>query len=108
MANTPEEVAKHIKLYLGIGATLMVFTAITVALSFKDFGDWNIPVGLAVATFKSSLVVLIFMHLNHERALIYKILLFTLVFLGVMFTLFVAAHGDPLVMQNYESIFGKH
>lgn len=108
MANTPEEVAKHIKLYLIIGSTLMVFTAITVALSYVDFGHWNIPVGLAVATFKSSLVVLIFMHLNHERPLIYKMLLFTMMFLGVMFTLFIAAHGDPLVMQGYESVFGKH
>lgn len=108
MANTPEEVAKHIKLYLGIGLTLMVFTAITVALSYYDFGKWNIPVGLAVATFKSSLVVLIFMHMNHERPLIYKFMVFTMLFLGVMFTLFVAAHGDPLVVSGYEAIFGKH
>ena len=108
MANTPEEVAKHVKTYLKIGALLMIFTAITVAISYMDFGHWNIPIGLAVATFKSSLVVLIFMHLNHERSLIYKILLFTMVFLGVMFTLFIAAHSDPLVAQNYEAIFGKH
>jgi len=108
MANTPEEVAKHVKTYLKVGALLMIFTAITVAISFWDLGKWNIPVGLAVASFKTSLVLLIFMHLNHERALIYKILLFTMLFLGVMFTLFVAAHGDPLVMQGHEEIFGKH
>lgn len=110
MAHSPEEIAKHIKTYLMVGGLLLVFTAITVALSFVDFGSqaMNITIGLAVASFKSSLVVLIFMHLNNERPLIYKVLLFTMLFLGVMFTLFIATHDDPLVMTGYEKVFGKH
>lgn len=110
MANSPEEVAKHVKLYLKVGAALLFFTAVTVFLSYVDFGSHsrNMTIGLALATFKTCLVVLIFMHMNHERPLIYKFMLFSLVFLGVMFTLFVCAHGDPLNMQNYEAIFGKH
>jgi len=35
-------------------------------------------------------------------------MLFTMVFLGVMFTFFVFTHDDPLVMHGYESVFGKH
>ncbi len=110
MANSPEEVAKHIKLYLKIGLTLLVFTAITVWLSYVDFGSHsrNMAIGLTVAAFKTSLVVLIFMHMNHERPLIYKFMLFSLVFLGVMFTLFICSHGDPLHLKNYEAVFGTH
>jgi caa(3)-type oxidase subunit IV len=110
MANTPEEVAKHVKTYLKVGAALMVLTAFTVFLSYVDFGSHsnNMAIGLAVATFKTSLVVLIFMHMNHERPLIYKIMLFALLFLGVMFTLFVAVYDDGLHMRGYEAVFGKH
>jgi len=74
MAHSPEEIAKHIKTYLFVGATLLVFTAITVGLSFVDFGSQslNMTIGMAVAAFKSSLVILIFMHMNNERPLIYK------------------------------------
>jgi len=110
MAHSPGEIAKHIKTYLIVGATLLVFTAITVGLSFVDFGSqsMNMTIGLAVAAFKSSLVILIFMHLNNERPLIYKVLVFTILFLGVMFTLFIATHDDPLVMKSYEAVFGKH
>lgn len=110
MANSPEEVAKHIKTYLFIGGLLLFFTAITVGLSYVDFGSHsnNMIIGLAVATFKSSLVILIFMHMNHERPLIYKFMLFSMVLLGVMFTLFVAVHDDGLLMRGYETVFGKH
>lgn len=110
MAHSPEEIAKHIKTYLFVGATLLVFTAITVGLSFVDFGSQslNMTIGMAVAAFKSSLVILIFMHMNNERPLIYKFMLFTMLFLGVMFTLFVCTHDDPLVMHGYEAVFGKH
>ena len=114
MAISPEEVAKHIKTYLKVGATLLIFTAITVFLSYVDFGSHsrNMTIGLAVATFKSALVILIFMHMNHERTLIYKVVLFSIVFLGVMFTLFICAHGDPLTRPETMAIFepqhGQH
>ena len=110
MAHTPEEVGKQIKTILTVGAFLLFFTAVTVGLSFVDFGSQsnNIAIGLALATFKSCLVVLFFMHMLHERPLIYKFMLFTMLFLGVMFTLFVVAHGDPLKMKDYLTVFGKH
>jgi caa(3)-type oxidase subunit IV len=114
MANSAEEVAKHLKQYFIIGTLLIVFTAITVALSYVDFPKYglgahsNMVIGMIVATFKSSLVMLIFMHLNSERPLVYKILMLGFLFVGVLFTLFIYANDDPLVMQGYESIFGKH
>ena len=61
----------------------------------------DITVGLAIATFKSSLVALIFMHLNSEKKLVYKVLLFTFIFFAGMMTLFVMAKMDPIKFTFY-------
>ena len=84
-----EDLQKHIKKYTIIGVILGVFTVITVALSYWELPTHalNIIVGMIVAAFKAALVGLIFMHLNHERSLIYKVLLFTLVFVLGLFVL---------------------
>src|ERR1043166_632337 len=56
-------VAKHVRKYLLIGLILVTFTAITVWLSYVDFGTqkMNVTVAMAVATFKAGLVAAIFM-----------------------------------------------
>src|SRR5438128_8703623 len=76
-------VQKHVRGYLMVGALLLAFTAITVALSYVDFGarKANIAVAMLVATLKAGLVAAIFMHLAAEKPLIYRILLFTGFFL---------------------------
>jgi len=62
-----------------VGATLLAFTAITVALSYVNFGTQkaNVAVALLVATLKAGLVAAIFMHLSAEKRLIYRVLIFT-------------------------------
>lgn len=107
MADNVEEIQKSIKKYLWIGFILMVFTAITVWLSTVELPthSMNIIVGMIVATFKASLVCLIFMHLNHERPLIYKVLAFTVVFCFALFVLFVCAKDDPLVFKDFYKAF---
>ena len=103
MASSPEEIRKHQKLYLLIGAVLFVMTVVTVLMSYVHLGShaMNILVGMIIAAFKSSLVILIFMHLNNERGLIYRVLLFTVIFaLGLAFmTLF--AYWDPIVDRTF-------
>jgi caa(3)-type oxidase subunit IV len=103
MADNLEEIQKSIKKYLIIGFILIVFSALTVALSYWELPthSLNILVGMIVATFKAALVALIFMHLNHERALIYKILAFTVAFAVVLFALFIFAHEDPLEFKGF-------
>ena len=61
-------IQKHVRGYLIVGATLLVFTAVTVALSYVDFGarKANIAVAMLVATLKAGLVAAIFMHLAAE------------------------------------------
>lgn len=93
------DVAKHIRAYLMVGLTLLVFTGITVALSYIDFGSQkaNIAVAMIVATFKAGLVAAIFMHLSNEKRMIYRILIFTAFFVLGLFFLTYLAWYDPIV-----------
>jgi caa(3)-type oxidase subunit IV len=103
-----DDIASHIPKYLKIGLLLCIFTGITVALSFVDFSEWglgtdsNMIIGMIVAAFKASLVCLIFMHLNHEKKLIYKFLAITTAFAIVLFSLFIHAKSDGLVDEGFE------
>jgi cytochrome c oxidase subunit 4 len=91
-------VAKHVRKYLLVGATLITFTAITVWLSYIDFGSRkaNVAVAMVVATFKAALVATIFMHLANEKRLIYRILVFTAFFVLGLFFLTYLAWYDPV------------
>ena len=93
-----DHVAGHVKKYLIVGALLLVFTIITVALSYVDFGSAkaNIAIGMLVATFKAGLVAAIFMHLNAERKLIYRVLIFTVFFVAALFWLTYLHWYDPV------------
>ena len=92
------EVAHHVKKYMMVGATLLLFTGITVALSYVDFGTRkaNIAVAMLVAMFKAGLVAAIFMHLSAEKKLIYRVLIFTGLFVFALFWLTFLAWYDPV------------
>ena len=82
-----------------VGATLLVFTGVTVALSYVHFGTQkaNIAVAMLVATFKAGLVAAIFMHLAAEKRLIYRILVFTGFFvLGLFWLTYLAWYDYPI------------
>ena len=93
------DVSKHVRKYLMVGALLLIFTVITVALSYFDFGSHkaNIAVGMLVATFKAFLVAAIFMHLSAEKQLIYRVLIFTVFFVLGLFWLTYLHWYDPVV-----------
>ena len=92
-------VAKHVRKYLLVGATLITFTAITVFLSYVNFGTMkaNVAVAMLVATFKAALVAAIFMHLSNDKRLIYRVLIFTGFFVLVLFFLTYLAWYNPIV-----------
>jgi caa(3)-type oxidase subunit IV len=93
-----EHIAKHLKGYFVVGGILIVFTGITVALSYVDFGSLaaNWIIAMAVATFKVGLVGAIFMHLKGERWTIWQFLLFTAFFVLGLFLLTLLAWEDPI------------
>ncbi len=81
-----------------VGGLLLLFTFITVALSYVDFGSHkaNMAIGMLVATFKAGLVAAIFMHLSAEKQLIYRVLIFTVIFVAALFWLTYLAWYDPI------------
>lgn len=93
-----EHIAKHLKGYYVVGGILIVFTGITVALSYVDFGSLkaNWIIAMLVATFKVCLVGAIFMHLKGEKWTIWQFLLFTIFFCAGLFLLTLLAWGDPI------------
>ncbi len=72
------------KTYLTILVALLILTGITVAVSYPDFGDFNIVIALAVATLKATLVGLFFMHLLHDKKMNAVIIVGSFVFLGLL------------------------
>ena len=114
MAGSIEEVKKAKKLYLFIGTLLFVFTVITVLVAtveWLDFGDHGFDgidatIGLAIATFKASLVMLIFMHLNHEKGLIYFFYGLAIFMAAACMILIGWAKNDPIRDGNWEKADG--
>jgi cytochrome c oxidase subunit 4 len=56
-------------LYYTIFLTLIFLTVVTVAIARMDLGAMNTPVALAIAGFKATLVILIFMGVKYNTPL---------------------------------------
>jgi caa(3)-type oxidase subunit IV len=77
--SAPAPVHASIRLYLMVGLILFCGTVATVAVATiprldvgsHGLGKADIALGLGIAATKALLVAAIFMHLNHERGLIY-------------------------------------
>lgn len=84
-AHSVDDVKKSVKTYFMIFGALMVLTIITVGVSYVHLPlAMAVIVALVVATIKGSLVAMYFMHLLHERKVIYWVLLLTLIFFVFM------------------------
>ncbi len=70
-----------LKYYLGTGIALLVLTVITVLVARIDLGVLNVPIALAVAILKASLVITFFMGLRWDKGFNTLILLSTIVFI---------------------------
>jgi len=96
-----EAVQKQIKLYLIIGLALFAGTVLTVWVAdLKVTIITGIIIAVIIATIKSALVAGYFMHLLHERKMIYQILVLTAVFIVVMVGLVLFSHGDQQGAQH--------
>jgi cytochrome c oxidase subunit 4 len=87
-AHGPEDVKKEVRTYMMVFGALLVLTIITVAVSYVDLAiPAAVLVALAIATFKGGLVASFFMHLIHEKRLIFWVLILTIMFF--VFLLFI-------------------
>ncbi|HEX3554181.1 MAG TPA: cytochrome C oxidase subunit IV family protein [Thermoanaerobaculia bacterium] len=99
-ASDAESIRKQTRSYIVVFVTLMVMTILTVAVSY-----FHMPVGLAIlvalviASFKGSLVAAVFMHLSHERKLIYWVLLLTVIFFVVLMAIPSLSQWDQRMLR---------
>jgi len=90
-----DSVAVQVRSYLAVFGALLVLTIATVAVSYIHLPTTPaVALGITIATAKAALVAMFFMHLKHERRLIYVSLILTAV-------LFVALIGLTLWSEAY-------
>lgn len=70
--------------YLIVLMILLVLTVVTVAAAQINFGSWNIVVALLIASVKAILVLLYFMHLKFEDAIVWVYAAIPVVLIGIM------------------------
>lgn len=94
-AHSPEEVAKHKRVYIGVFIALLVGTLVTVWLYSVHFDSkaLTIAIALFVATIKATLVACYFMHLISEKRMIYIILGFTVFFCIALMVLTIGSYA---------------
>lgn len=63
---------------------LILLTAVTVGVSYIDWGFLNVPIALFVASSKATLVLLFFMHIKYEGMVIKVSFISTMLFLAIM------------------------
>ncbi len=76
-----------VPMLLSVLAALVLLTAVTVASTYFDLGEWNLVVALAVATIKAALVAMFFMHLLYDRPLNALLLVTAMAFLLLFLSL---------------------
>jgi cytochrome c oxidase subunit 4 len=79
-----------LKTYFTVYALLIVGLAATVAIAFVHLGFWNLPAALAIAFFKATLVVLIFMHVKYSPRLTWIVVSAGLIWFAIMLALTIA------------------
>ena len=102
MSAATQDPGSHTRIYLTVFGALAVLTVVTVAIGYMSLPvGLGITVALIIAAIKGSLVDAVFMHLLSEVKPIYWLLIMTIIFLLVMFTIFSGSVldqvGTPLV-----------
>ena len=89
------DVAVQVKTYLMVFGALLVLTVVTVAVSYVHLPTTPaVALGLTIAVAKAALVAMFFMHLNHERRLIYVALILTVVLFAALIGLTLWSETD--------------
>jgi cytochrome c oxidase subunit 4 len=103
-----EETLGHVvdvRVLLAVFAALVVLAAITVAVSYFNFGALNLLVAMGVATIKAALVALYFMHLRYDSRFNAFIFCVGVAFLGLflVITMLDTIEYYPYVQQWQQS-----
>ena len=82
MSNETSHIVPY-RTFILIWIVLLILTGVTIGVAQIDLGAMNIWVALTIASCKSALVVMIFMHLKYEQLLFKLAVLATLIILAV-------------------------
>jgi cytochrome c oxidase subunit IV len=70
--------------YYKVFAGLIALTLLTVAVAYLDLGRMNVTVALGIATLKTVIVALFFMHVRHSSMLTKLVVSSGLVWFGIL------------------------
>lgn len=102
MAESLEELDRHVRTCIGIFVALLGLTLVTVAVSYLELSvPATISVALCIALVKGSMVVSFFMHLISEKRLVFWSLALTVIFFLLLMVLPIATDQD-IVTQEIE------
>ncbi|MCY3763962.1 MAG: cytochrome C oxidase subunit IV family protein [Gemmatimonadetes bacterium] len=89
MAESAEEIRKHVRVYILVFAALAVLTVVTVGVSYLQIESIaaTVLIALFIASIKGGLVAGYFMHLVSEKQIIYWVLALTVAFFVVLMLL---------------------
>jgi len=74
----------HPPAYGLVFVALIVLTGLTVWLASVDLGPWHVPVGLAIAATKATVIALFFMHVLYSPRLTWMVVFAMLLFLAIL------------------------
>jgi cytochrome c oxidase subunit IV len=101
-----DDIRSHVKTYFMIFGALMVLTITTVAVSYLELTTpLAVTIALIVAITKGSLVAMYFMHLLHERKVIYWVLALTVVFFVFLMFVPMLTNTDRIPGSSYGTIW---
>ena len=107
-SHSSEHQAEHhivpVKYYIGVFLVLMVFTALTVWVASKDWGQYNIIVALTIAVIKATAVVLIFMHVRWSSRLTQVIVVSGIFWLFILLSITMA---DYMARTGWPTSLGR-
>ena len=75
------------RVYYLVFGILMICTALTVGIAFIDLGPLNVVAALTIAVFKTTLVVLFFMHVKYSTRLTWAVVAGSVFWLGILLAL---------------------
>ncbi len=101
MADDVQHLRKHLKTYVAVFVALGVLTLVTVWASYLPINvQGHVIVALLIASVKAGLVAAFFMHLTSEKPLIYRVLIFTVIFFLGLIILSLFAFFDPVIIRH--------
>lgn len=74
-----------VQTYVAVFGSLLLFTALTYAVSFADLGAFAFPIAMLVAFVKAGLVATFFMHLKYDEKFNVLIFVSSIFFVAVFF-----------------------